>query len=202
MRLVDPTAFADDYLALEYLASEPYTSFVYESPAQARSLARQLFERGLGEYSKPFGTAGLDDDRSTVVGMLAYLDGGELRRARMDVAIALVREGLVTDDPMSERISLAAETMMAVDESDLYLARIAVADHARGRGIGTMLMAELERAARARGKTRLVLEVSPVHEAALKLYERAGFEVADEQHVDDPATGRSLAYRHMIKPLR
>jgi ribosomal protein S18 acetylase RimI-like enzyme len=201
MKVVDPTACPAEYLALEYLASEPYTSFVYESSDQARALARDLLERGLGEFAPPFGTVAVDEHDGTVLGMLAFVDGAALEHVRMEVAIAFVREALISDDAVSDRIRLAASALMAVDASDLYLSRIAVAASARGRGIGKALMGVLERAARSQGKTRLVLEVSPQSTAALKLYQTAAFEVADERNVQDPQTGRSLTYRHMFKPV-
>ena len=200
MKLVDPVSHRDVFLTLEYLASEPYTRFVYESPDSARLLARALFEQGLGEFAPPFGSAALDDN-GDVLGMLAFLDGAELARARMDVAIALIRQGLIEDEAVADRISLAATTMFSVEADDLYLARIAVAAEARGRGIGAELLAELERAARARAKRRIVLEVSPMHPEAIRLYMRDGFEIVDERHVEDHAAKRSLTYRHLVKQL-
>jgi ribosomal protein S18 acetylase RimI-like enzyme len=201
VKLVDPTAHQAEYLALEYLASEPYTRFVYASPDQASAVARHLFERGLAEFAPPFGAVAVNEEDRTVVGMIAFLDGAQLRRVRMDAAIALVREAIITDEAVGARISLAAEAMMDVDESDLYLARIAVAASARNRGIGAKLMGVLEDAARSRGKTRLVLEVSPLSTTAVSLYERSGFDVADERNVQDAPAGRSLTYRHLIKTL-
>jgi len=45
----------------------------------------------------------------------------------------------------------------------------------RGRGIGTALLAEVERRARARGACRITLEVNAANEAAQRLYRRLGF---------------------------
>ena len=45
----------------------------------------------------------------------------------------------------------------------------------RGRGVGRALLAVLEREARALGLSRLVLETGVRQEAAIALYERAGF---------------------------
>lgn len=46
---------------------------------------------------------------------------------------------------------------------------------ARGRGIGGMLLAEIEALARNEGLTRLVLESGHLNHAARRIYERAGF---------------------------
>ncbi len=54
---------------------------------------------------------------------------------------------------------------------------VAVAPPARGRGLGRLLLAELERRATARGASHLILEVRADNLAALGLYERSGFTV-------------------------
>lgn len=46
----------------------------------------------------------------------------------------------------------------------------------RGRGIGTALMAEAEKLARARGIHRMELEVFEKNEGAMRLYEKFGFQ--------------------------
>jgi ribosomal protein S18 acetylase RimI-like enzyme len=51
-----------------------------------------------------------------------------------------------------------------------------VLPHAQGRGVGTALMDELERRARARGCCKITLEVNDSNEAAKRLYARVGFE--------------------------
>lgn len=45
----------------------------------------------------------------------------------------------------------------------------------RGRGIGTALLTEVERRARARGACRITLEVNAANEGAQRLYRRLGF---------------------------
>lgn len=201
MKLADAADRGDELLALEYLASEPYTSFVYEDAAHARSIARFLWAQGAAEFSPPFGVVAVDD-AGTTLGMMAVLDRDELARARMAAAMALVRGKLVDPDgPVRERMFLAGDALLAVAADDLYLSRIAVAPTARGRGVAGWLMADYERAARARGKRRLVLEVSPTHVAAIRLYERCGFGELETGRAEDPETGRALVYRHMMKPL-
>ncbi len=54
---------------------------------------------------------------------------------------------------------------------------IAVAPLAQGRGLGRVLLAELERRAEARGAGHLLLEVRADNAAAVGLYERTGYAV-------------------------
>ena len=51
-----------------------------------------------------------------------------------------------------------------------------VLPEAQGRGLGTALLGELERRARARGAVKMTLEVHDTNEAAKRLYARFGFE--------------------------
>jgi [ribosomal protein S18]-alanine N-acetyltransferase len=54
---------------------------------------------------------------------------------------------------------------------------VAVAPRAQGRGLGRLLLSELEARARARGAAHVILEVRADNDAALGLYERSGFVV-------------------------
>ena len=54
---------------------------------------------------------------------------------------------------------------------------VAVAPRARGRGLGGLLLAELERRAAARGAASVMLEVRADNGPARALYERAGYQV-------------------------
>lgn len=55
------------------------------------------------------------------------------------------------------------------------IAGLAVAPGARGRGVGSALLAAAEQHARERGARKLSLRVLSTNDAALRLYERAGF---------------------------
>jgi ribosomal protein S18 acetylase RimI-like enzyme len=52
---------------------------------------------------------------------------------------------------------------------------LAVQPGYRGRGIGRLLLEEVERRARARGSSKLTLEVHASNEGAMRLYRRFGF---------------------------
>jgi ribosomal protein S18 acetylase RimI-like enzyme len=52
---------------------------------------------------------------------------------------------------------------------------LAVQPGHRGRGVGRRLLEEIERRARARGSSKLTLEVHATNEGAMRLYRRFGF---------------------------
>jgi ribosomal protein S18 acetylase RimI-like enzyme len=188
-------------LQLEFLASEPYTSFVYSSTDQALRIRRYLYERNLCEFSPPYGK--LLRDQGRAVGLLAVLDGAELTRCRLKATIALTKSGLLAEDPtLGPRLQLAGQTLLKLNPDDFYISRVASAQSERGRGLGSYLVRSAEQEGRVRGCPRLVLEVSPVSVAAVQLYQGEGYEQIDARDVHDPLTGRSLRYLHLAKTLR
>jgi ribosomal protein S18 acetylase RimI-like enzyme len=115
--------------------------------------------------------------------------------ADLDGLVALERRSFATDH-ISRRqyrhhiTNPAASVFAAVDASGLlgkivvffrkntHVARlysVAVADAARGRGVGEALLRAGEHAALARGCTRLRLEVRQDNAGAIRLYERLGY---------------------------
>lgn len=66
------------------------------------------------------------------------------------------------------------------DESEI--ANIAVAAHARRRGVGALLLDRILRAAAAFGAKMVFLEVRESNEEARKLYEARGFEIAGKRN--------------------
>ena len=77
-----------------------------------------------------------------------------------------------------EVVGYAGAFILAPD-SDVQT--IAVAESARGQGVGRLLMDELLRAARAAGCTQMMLEVREDATAATALYTSLGFEVVSRR---------------------
>ena len=187
-------------LELEFLASEPYTSFVFASTDQAVRVRRYLYEKNLSEFSPPYGRLLRDNGR--VVGLLAILDGAELIKCRLKATLALTKSGLLAEDPaLGARLQLAGQTLLKLRPDDFYISRVAAAEGQRGRGLGSFLVRSAEQEARSRACPRLALEVSPLSTAAVQLYRREGFEEIDAREVQDPLTGRSLRYLHLAKTV-
>ena len=77
------------------------------------------------------------------------------------------------------RLVLGTAAAMSRDDG-LYVRGMAVAPRARGLGLGGLLLREIEAYARARRHARLLLSTTPFLDAAIRLYERAGFQRIDE----------------------
>lgn len=62
---------------------------------------------------------------------------------------------------------------------ETYIRSMAVIPDARGRGVGAQLLSAAQAYAEGRGSLRLTLTTAPFLAAAIRLYERAGFQRAD-----------------------
>ncbi len=189
-------SFEETYLALAAEASAPYTFFVYDDFVQAERVQRLLFARGTGDLCPRFASILHEGDRAS--GILVAMTGSELQAVRLGAALALQKAALLTDGAR-RRLTTAASILLRPEPTDFYLSRIAVAPKCRGQGFGHMLLSYFEAEGRQRGASRLLLEVSPSHSDAIKMYTNAGFMDIGGGDVDDPETGRTLTYCHLAK---
>jgi GNAT superfamily N-acetyltransferase len=96
------------------------------------------------------------------------------RASRADVLVATDDTGelLGTVTFVGDQRSVARE-ISAPDEAEFRM--LGVSPHAQGRGVGTLLVEDCVRRARALGRRRLVLSTGDWMTSAHRLYERAGF---------------------------
>jgi GNAT superfamily N-acetyltransferase len=73
-------------------------------------------------------------------------------------------------------VAVGCGALRLLDADTAELKRMYVSPAERGRGLGRLLVAELEAEARALGVRRLVLETGIRQEAALGLYQAVGFQ--------------------------
>ena len=69
------------------------------------------------------------------------------------------------------------------ESGELYIEGIAVAAHARGKGVGTKLINQVFSLAVAEGFTRVTLQVINTNPRAQQLYERLGFKVEKREKI-------------------
>ncbi len=74
---------------------------------------------------------------------------------------------------------VASHTAPIGTDTDAFLAAIAVSPAARGRGIGSAMLARFIAVSRDAGALRVLLEASHHSDAAVTMYERAGFQWVD-----------------------
>lgn len=78
---------------------------------------------------------------------------------------------------------------------EYYIDTVCVNHEFRGQGIGSLLLAHAEEVAREVGFSKVTLNVEPQKEAAIRLYKRVGYQIAE------PWTIYGGAFHHMVKDL-
>jgi ribosomal protein S18 acetylase RimI-like enzyme len=89
-----------------------------------------------------------------------------LRRAAKNNAIRLILMGIL--------FAPLWRILETIPEGDFYVQGIAIEPACRGAGIGSLLMNDIERRAKASGANRLSLDVSAKNDGARRLYKRLG----------------------------
>ena len=94
---------------------------------------------------------------------------------------------------------------VAFDDGFAEVKRMYVRPRARGRGIADAIVARIEQEARARGARRLTLETGDAQLAAIKFYQRVGFNRCGAfgayASMPPPAVVRSVFFEKWISPL-
>lgn len=196
----DIDAYTDEVIRLSRMASRTYDRFVFDSPAQAARACRVLLEQGAGDFSPPHCVAVVEG--GTLLGIIAGMSAEAMYEAGLRALMVLGRLDFVTPrSGVLRRMKLAAQTFAPLEPGDFCSTKLAVARAARGRGIGDLLADHQIREARRLGYRRLVVNVSPNHEAAIRLHERFGGHHLGQATVCDPETGRELTHLHTMRDL-
>ena len=116
-----------------------------------------------------------------------------LAAAQPDAQIVAEADGRIVGSlllyPMGTVIARPGGGSMTLASPEVRL--LAVAPSARGRGVGAALMDECVRRARESGAKALTLHTTDIMEAAVRLYERMGFQRAPELDFQ-PAPGVTI----------
>jgi GNAT superfamily N-acetyltransferase len=190
----------DLFLDLEYAASEPYQSFVFDTREEAMEANRLLLSQGCGEFSPPHGRLVLDD-AGEPLGMTVFISKQDLMKSRLKAALVLHKAGMLGEDKAA-RVKLAAQALAKPGDDDLYWSRLSLVEAARGKGVGWWVLNQVTDEARRRGCKRVLGDVAPTNLVFLKLLYRNEYVELDRGKAMDPGTGRTLEYIHVVLDLK
>jgi ribosomal protein S18 acetylase RimI-like enzyme len=80
-------------------------------------------------------------------------------------------------------------------QNEYYIDTVCVHQDFRGQGIGRLLLAYAEGVARDVGYSKIVLNVEPEKETAIRLYERVGYQIAEPWEI------YGETFHHMVKEI-
>jgi ribosomal protein S18 acetylase RimI-like enzyme len=172
-------------LALPWVhaASQPYTDWLFGGRSEALRILAEWMRRPSSEVF--IGRAMLALEENQPVGGVIALNGAELAACRRHDALAAVAA-----TPSGRRSSLLSRLRLGRGllpeplSDDLYLSRMGVVEHARGRGYGkAILLAHLQHGIR-QGFRRFSLDVYSGNTPAIGLYRSVGFRPERRRHVE------------------
>jgi ribosomal protein S18 acetylase RimI-like enzyme len=141
-------------------------------PSEAGVLIRRADAQDASEVAGVLRQSFLEyQDQYTPEGFAATTPGEQQVRSRMAEGPAWV--ALLSNADVSNVIGTAS--VVEKDDAVLYVRGMAVLPSARGRGVGELLLREIEAFAMRNSCTRLLLSTTPFLAGAIRLYERFGF---------------------------
>jgi ribosomal protein S18 acetylase RimI-like enzyme len=153
-----------------------FTTFLDKERSKAIKKLKTLIIAGKNSYGHEHIYIG-EDDNGGVMGILVAFRGDEIKyieeimifKDKMEflnfLKLALVK-------PIYDKI-----TASTIENDDLYIGNLVVADGLRGKGIGTKLLKDSFELASDKNCKRVLLDVTFENINAKRLYERTGFDV-------------------------
>jgi GNAT superfamily N-acetyltransferase len=173
-RVLRPARAADaDAVARLILEPTPSLRNLLGSVAIAHRVARASFRSPRTLHSHRQAVVASEDAR--IVGVVIAAPGVEWRRRRVWTGVVMLRAGLVRARALLRSGVVLDRLTPPVPADSVYVASLAVAAEARGRGVGSALMAAVEAEARRRGAARLALDVHRANVGGRAFYGRLGF---------------------------
>jgi ribosomal protein S18 acetylase RimI-like enzyme len=123
-----------------------------------------------------------------IAGVVIATPGPEWRRRRVWTGLVMLGAGLARARALARSGVLLDRLTPPVPADSVYVTSLAVAPDARGRGVGSALMARVETEACRRGAARLALDVSRANAGGRAFYARLGF-------VETPPAGATAFLR-------
>ncbi len=162
-------------------------------------LARLFTRRG---HRLSYSYATMAEGREGPGALMIAIPGRELRRLTWGLRAAMSAEAGPTIGVRFAARWLPFLLRAEAARDELYIDTLSVTDAWRGRGVGSMLLAEAERRARAMGLRACSLSVDLTNPDAQRLYERRGYCV--ERTFRSARYAHAAGYpgfHHMVKPL-
>jgi ribosomal protein S18 acetylase RimI-like enzyme len=181
VRIETRPARPDDVAAgarLLYLSGPEICTFGFARPPEAaEQLLAALWPHPHHLFSHRWGHLAVVDGRAQ--GLLMAYPGAAMSGAALALGWLLLRHSSLREFLRMVGNGLSLMRVMApVPRSDLYIGHLATLPEARGRGIGTRLLALAEELARQGGYRHTSLDVFIENTRARALYERVGYMVA------------------------
>jgi ribosomal protein S18 acetylase RimI-like enzyme len=155
------------------LEPAPSLRHILGSAETAHRIARASFRSARTLHSHRRAVVAVEG--AGIVGVVIATPGSEWRRQRVWTGLVMLRAGFTRVGTLLRSGALLDELTPAVPPDSVYIASLAVAPAARGRGVGSALMAAVEAGARRRGAARLALDVSRANAGGRAFYARLGF---------------------------
>ncbi len=140
----------------------------------------KLFQREDNRHS--YLNTYIAEKKASIIGVMVLYSGFEAVRLDANLVTWLYRKTLTS-------ISIPPEA----HEDEYYLDTICVHANSRGQGVGSLLLAHAEHIAHGAGFSKIALNVELEKAAAIRLYERKGY------HIAEPWEIYGSAFHHMVK---
>jgi ribosomal protein S18 acetylase RimI-like enzyme len=134
-------------------------------------------------------------------GMMVSFPGWEFTRRELAIGLGLLKLCGLWDVLRLSVPALSIANGVETYRDEYYLANMAVSPDFQGRGIGSSLLAFAEDKARRAGLKKCSLIVDIENPAALRLYERCGYQVVFTKTYPGPAENAHAGYHRMLKEL-
>ncbi len=176
---------------LLYLSAQPYYDAFAGSAARAQKLLAAIWERPAHTASHDACHVAVAGVR--VVGALVTFPAEEGDRlARRFLALSMLRLPVWHWPAVLRHLRASAEVIPVPPERSLYVDALAVEAGARRQGVGTALLREAERRARAGDLRGVSLDTGLQNHGAQALYEANGFVAQGERRAPDERVARAV----------
>jgi ribosomal protein S18 acetylase RimI-like enzyme len=165
-----------------YQSNVEYFNLLFNNELSALGQLEQWTLRRNSEYSALCCMI-LFDDGLASGGAIVFGGNEQLERRRADLFQLFKGLSRTDRDQLKSKLEQVAHAAQTAEPTDFYTRTLAIDPKARGRGLGARLLAACVQRGFATGFARVRLEVRTDNLAAVKLYERAGFQGISESEV-------------------